>query len=441
MRPLGALVEDGGQLLGTAFWFGAGGYGAAFVSSLAGTVQVAHAFLGAPEGSVPVGGLLQASDGLFYGTAAGGGDSGRGTVFRLDLAGTLTRLHSFDGAADGAYPSTSLVEADDGNLYGTASGEGPGGRGTVFRLTTGGLLTTVHAFSGPDGGWPYAGLFEAAEGSLYGTTLSGRRGGSRDHVPDRRSGDVRVAPSIRVRMKDARRLVSSRAPTATSTARPRAISCRAATSFGRTPRARSLWDTCSASRREEAWGTGSSSPRTATFTERPAAPSSASIQPAISSSSTSSTSPTNPREASSSRGATETSTERASATARPIAGRSSGWIPRATSRSFTDSSDPRAVSLEENCSRPPMGSSTGRPRTAGSSRAAWSFGSTPRRSSRSPAWLPPPDPRAGEPSSPLRARISQGAAVRVGFAPAAVVAASQDRDHGDRPGAPGGDGL
>lgn len=172
-RPASALLEDGGRLVGTALLGGAGGFGTVFAADFSGTLQVVYSFLGPPEGSAPVGGLLQASDGLLYGTAAFGGDSGRGTIFRLDLPGNLTRLHSFDGPADGGSPDASLIQASDGDLYGTASAEGPGGRGTLYRISTAGLFTMLHGFSGADGDWPHASLVEAADGDYYGTTLAG----------------------------------------------------------------------------------------------------------------------------------------------------------------------------------------------------------------------------------------------------------------------------
>ena len=171
--PYAKLLEDGGQLVGTAYWRGTGGVGTAFAASLSGSVQFVHAFQAAPEGSTVVGGMLQASDGLLYGTAAGGGDSGSGTLFKLDPDGGLTRLHSFDGTNDGAGPQVALIQASDGDLYGTAGAGGGSNHGTVFRCSTSGLFAALHSFSGADGDFPYAALVEGTDGSLYGTTYYG----------------------------------------------------------------------------------------------------------------------------------------------------------------------------------------------------------------------------------------------------------------------------
>ena len=160
----------------------AGGCGTVFKITPGGTLTTLHSFDGT-DGSFPIGGLVLATDGYFYGaTAYGGnltcpGNPGCGTVFKITPGGTLTTLHSFDGT-DGAYPYAALVQGTDGNFYGT-TGDGvtssscAGGCGTVFKITPGGTLTTLHSFDGTDGENPYAGLIQATNGNLYGTTQSG----------------------------------------------------------------------------------------------------------------------------------------------------------------------------------------------------------------------------------------------------------------------------
>ena len=93
--------------------------------------------------------LRQADDGTFYGTTSAGGLFGKGTLFRMDTTGVVTSLHSFSGPLDGAGPF-GLVRASDGRFYGMTQGDFPG-FGTVFRFTPGGGLTTLHAFSETDG--------------------------------------------------------------------------------------------------------------------------------------------------------------------------------------------------------------------------------------------------------------------------------------------------
>ena len=119
------------------------------------------------------GGLVQASDGALYGTAASGvANGGWGTVFRVTTNGALTSLHSFN-YQDGAAPAGGLVEGTDGNLYGTTSQGGVGGQGTVFQITKSGQLTTLVSFYGPNGADPQATLLQARDGSFYGTTAFG----------------------------------------------------------------------------------------------------------------------------------------------------------------------------------------------------------------------------------------------------------------------------
>ena len=128
------------------------------------------------DGSMPEAGLVQATDGNFYGTTSGYGSSGLGTVFKITPSGTLTTLHSFD-FSDGAHPSAGLIQATDGNFYGTA-GAGANSHGTIFKITPSGRLSTLYSFcpqypNCPDGSDPSAGLIQATDGNFYGTTVDG----------------------------------------------------------------------------------------------------------------------------------------------------------------------------------------------------------------------------------------------------------------------------
>jgi len=124
--------------------------------------------------------LVQGGDGNLWGTTEEGGASNAGTVFKITLTGTLTTIYSFcsqSGCTDGAYPLAALVQATDGNFYGTTSSYFGDGYGTVFQITPSGTLTTLHSFSGTDGATPWAGLIQGTDGNLYGTTLSGGANG------------------------------------------------------------------------------------------------------------------------------------------------------------------------------------------------------------------------------------------------------------------------
>ena len=129
-----------------------------------------------PSGIAPAAPLVQAIDGNFYGTASGGGANNYGTVFSITPAGTPSVLYSFDGT-DGANPVAGLIQAPDGTFYGTTESGGANSAGTVFSFTFGGPLTTLYSFCSQsncaDGANPAAGLVLASNGNLYGTTLSG----------------------------------------------------------------------------------------------------------------------------------------------------------------------------------------------------------------------------------------------------------------------------
>jgi uncharacterized repeat protein (TIGR03803 family) len=119
--------------------------------------------------------LVEAADGNFYGTTEAGGDGFGGTVFRITPGGQLTTLHSFNSIAstDGYLPTAALIQASDGNLYGTTAYGGTHGVGTIFRVTPKGNVGTFYNFCSlnacTDGLAPGA-LMQATDGLIYGTT-------------------------------------------------------------------------------------------------------------------------------------------------------------------------------------------------------------------------------------------------------------------------------
>jgi uncharacterized repeat protein (TIGR03803 family) len=165
-----------GNLYGTTASGGANGDGAVFQFTTSGTPTTLHSF-DSTDGADPEAGLIQASNGNLYGTTASGGTYGDGTVFEISASGKLKTLHSFD-STDGEGPLAGLVQATNGDLYGTTCSGGANRVGTVFQITTGGTLTTLHSFAGDttDGSCPAATLVQAANGNLYGTTASGGSG-------------------------------------------------------------------------------------------------------------------------------------------------------------------------------------------------------------------------------------------------------------------------
>jgi len=191
--PYARVVRDSaGNLYGTTYSGGSAncttefgpGCGTVYRVDAAGVETVLHAFTGGAEGSNPYGGVLVAATGDLYGTAdlggnltcPGHGESGCGTLFKLDPAGTYTVLHTFHGGMDGATPLGDLIRDAAGNLYGTTAvggSQGAIGSGTIYRLGAGGKITVLHRFVGFDGYCPVGSLLRDSAGNLYGTTWAG----------------------------------------------------------------------------------------------------------------------------------------------------------------------------------------------------------------------------------------------------------------------------
>jgi uncharacterized repeat protein (TIGR03803 family) len=173
--PQAALVQGtDGYLYGTTLQGGAN-YGTVFKITTAGKFTTLHNF-SSTEGFDPVAGLIQATDGNLYGSTLGGGSLGNyGTIFKISPGGTLTTLHSFN-KSDGQQPFGTLVQATDGNFYGTTNLGGAYGFGTVFKMDSSGNLTTLYNFNYTDGSGPDGTLIQATDGNLYGTTGSGGAG-------------------------------------------------------------------------------------------------------------------------------------------------------------------------------------------------------------------------------------------------------------------------
>jgi uncharacterized repeat protein (TIGR03803 family) len=177
-----AVNEDG---YGTTTGGGATGHGTVFKITGAGTLTTLYSFTGGADGGDPVGGLIQAANGEFYGTTEYGGancaPAGCGTVFKITQNGTLSTLYSFcakTGCTDGNGPVARLVQATNGDFYGTTTVGGANDDGTIFEITGTGTLTPLYSFTGgTDGDNPVAGLVQATNGEFYGTASVGGASG------------------------------------------------------------------------------------------------------------------------------------------------------------------------------------------------------------------------------------------------------------------------
>jgi uncharacterized repeat protein (TIGR03803 family) len=203
--PNARLVQDSlGVLYGTAQERSSGA-GSVFETNYFGQLNTLYTFHG-PDGGGPTGALIQATDGNFYGTTQAGGPDSGGTVFKITPAGELTTLYNFCAQSecrDGSTPIGGLIQATDGNLYGTTYAGGAnetscnGGCGTIFKITTAGKLTTLYSFCAQaqcaDGSAPPEGLVQHTNGSLYGVTYYG----GPDGLGTIFSLSVGLAPSVK----------------------------------------------------------------------------------------------------------------------------------------------------------------------------------------------------------------------------------------------------
>ena len=180
--PYSGLVQGSdGALYGTTYQGGASNVGTVFKIQTDGTgYALLYSFLSnRADGSNPFSGLLQGSDGALYGTTRSGGASGLGTVFKINPDGTgYALLYSFS-YVNGANPQGTLIQGNDGALYGTALFGGAWGYGTVYKINTDGTgCAPLHSFTdviGWDGSYPASGLIQGSDSALYGTTLYGGR--------------------------------------------------------------------------------------------------------------------------------------------------------------------------------------------------------------------------------------------------------------------------
>lgn len=203
LRPVGGLTQGtDGNFYGATSVSGANGLGTVFVINSKGTFTNLYSFTGGADGAYPRAGVVEGSDGQFYGTSTEGGNLslnnglGYGTIFKITPKGTLTPLYAFD-ITNGAWPQVGILGGliiqpeggltlgRDGNFYGMATSGGvgyaydggdalPAVYGTIFQMTTNGTLTTLLSFNGNyDGAYPHATLWQGKDGGFYGTTANG----------------------------------------------------------------------------------------------------------------------------------------------------------------------------------------------------------------------------------------------------------------------------
>ncbi len=180
-----------GNFYGTTSGGGTSGNGVVYKLTPSGTLTVLYSFCsqaGCLDGAQPQGSLIQATDGNFYGTTLNGGlnvnGGNNGTIFKITPGGALTTLYLFCSVLvqgecnDGTQPGAGLIQGTDGNFYGTTESGGTGADGgTVYKITPAGAQTVLYSFCSQGGGSqctdgykPQGSLVEGSDGNLYGTT-------------------------------------------------------------------------------------------------------------------------------------------------------------------------------------------------------------------------------------------------------------------------------
>jgi uncharacterized repeat protein (TIGR03803 family) len=181
--PLAPLVQGtDGNFYGTTSGGGTGGggcggegCGVVFKITTAGKLTVLYNF-DVAHGQSPDGPLVQGSDGNFYGTTIYGGNNGNGVIFRITPSGTVTVLHNMNAATDGASNYAGLVQASDGSFYGATVNGGTDNAGTFFKITRTGSYSVLHTFDGATGANAWVTPFQHTNGIVYGDTQGGGTG-------------------------------------------------------------------------------------------------------------------------------------------------------------------------------------------------------------------------------------------------------------------------
>ena len=171
----GVIRDSAGNLYGTTYGGGTASWGVVYKLDTTGQETVLYSFTGGADGGEPMAGVIGDSAGNLYGTTNyGGGTATAGVVYKLDTTGHETALYTFSGGADGGWPWAGVIRDSGGNIYGTTFLGGTANEGVVYKLDITGQETVLHSFTGgADGGSPRAGVIRDPAGNLYGTASNG----------------------------------------------------------------------------------------------------------------------------------------------------------------------------------------------------------------------------------------------------------------------------
>jgi uncharacterized repeat protein (TIGR03803 family) len=160
----GMTLGTDGNLYGDTYAGGSANLGVTFKVTPSGTQTVLHNFTNSGDGNGPSNDLVLGSDGNFYGTT----DSNPETIYKVSSSGVFKTLHTLSTSE--GYQGGQLIQGSDGNFYGGMNLGGTNGQGTLFKMTSAGVLTVLHNFAGTDGAIAAPGMVQIASGEFYGAT-------------------------------------------------------------------------------------------------------------------------------------------------------------------------------------------------------------------------------------------------------------------------------
>ncbi len=180
-KPWGSFIQaSDGKLYGMTSVYGMtseeeiGGFGVIFSYDPSSSTYTNLKEFDGTNGSSPSGSLMQANDGKLYGMTFTGGSNGFGVIFSFDpSSSTYTKLKDFD-YTNGGHPHGSLIQASDGKLYGMTLRGGQSDYGVIFSFDpSSSTYTKLQDFDNTNGGYPNGSLMQASDGKLYGMTPQG----------------------------------------------------------------------------------------------------------------------------------------------------------------------------------------------------------------------------------------------------------------------------
>ncbi|MES2921370.1 MAG: choice-of-anchor tandem repeat GloVer-containing protein [Verrucomicrobiota bacterium] len=173
--PDGLMQASDGNFYGSTYYGGSKGAGTIYKATPAGMVTLLAEF--GQENIRPAGSLIEGADGCLYGTSHDGGTGGGGTIYKITTSGTLTTLVNLEiGTSGPSNPWAGLVAGPQGSFYGTSETGGTYGRGTLFKLGSDGAISQIATFYGEENHSPSSKLLLARDGNFYGTTVRGGNG-------------------------------------------------------------------------------------------------------------------------------------------------------------------------------------------------------------------------------------------------------------------------